>query len=83
MTATARSVLHIIAHQDDDLYFMNPDLIRSLRDGDQVTTVVVTAGRATASTPTPATRAAPGRRRTTPGTAPNAAADYGPPTPGW
>lgn len=44
MTATARSVLHIIAHQDDDLYFMNPDLIRSLRDGDQVTTVVVTAG---------------------------------------
>ncbi|GGT10647.1 PIG-L family deacetylase [Streptomyces chromofuscus] len=39
-----RSVLHVIAHQDDDLYFMNPDLVRSLQDGDRVTTVVLTAG---------------------------------------
>lgn len=41
---TRRAVLHIIAHQDDDLYFMNPDLVRSLQDGDRVATVVVTAG---------------------------------------
>ncbi|MDJ0380246.1 PIG-L family deacetylase [Streptomyces sp. G-G2] len=39
-----RSILHIVAHQDDDLYFMNPDLVRSLQDGDPVATVVLTAG---------------------------------------
>ncbi|MGW1198176.1 hypothetical protein ACWD4B_20390 [Streptomyces sp. NPDC002536] len=38
------SVVHVIAHHDDDLYFMNPDLVRSLQDGDRVTTIVVTAG---------------------------------------
>lgn len=46
MTAGGRSVLHVIAHQDDDLFFMNPDLVRSLQDGDRVTTVVLTAGEA-------------------------------------
>ncbi|MFD4538915.1 hypothetical protein [Streptomyces bauhiniae] len=44
MTPQPRSVLHVVAHQDDDLYFMNPDLLRSLENGDQVTTVVLTAG---------------------------------------
>ncbi|MGW1000097.1 hypothetical protein [Streptomyces sp. NPDC002520] len=44
MTTTTRSILHIVAHQDDDLYFMNPDLVRSLQDGDRITTVVLTAG---------------------------------------
>ncbi|MFF0384842.1 PIG-L family deacetylase [Streptomyces sp. NPDC004286] len=44
MSPQSRSVLHVIAHQDDDLYFMNPDLLRSLENGDQVTTVVLTAG---------------------------------------
>ncbi|MCX4407312.1 PIG-L family deacetylase [Streptomyces sp. NPDC059837] len=44
MNQTTRSLLHIVAHQDDDLYFMNPDLVRSLQDGDLVTTVVLTAG---------------------------------------
>ncbi|MGW4287485.1 PIG-L family deacetylase [Streptomyces sp. NPDC004673] len=44
MSQRPRSVLHVIAHQDDDLYFMNPDLLRSLENGDQVTTVVLTAG---------------------------------------
>ncbi|MET3982657.1 PIG-L family deacetylase [Streptomyces sp. PvR034] len=39
-----RSILHVVAHQDDDLYFMNPDLVRSLQDGDPVATVVLTAG---------------------------------------
>ncbi|MFI8232881.1 hypothetical protein ACIGDI_29050 [Streptomyces sp. NPDC085900] len=46
MTESTRSILHIVAHQDDDLYFMNPDLVRSLQDGDRITTVVVTAGEA-------------------------------------
>lgn len=44
MNRVKRSLLHIVAHQDDDLYFMNPDLVRSLQDGDEITTVVVTAG---------------------------------------
>ncbi|MFC5219758.1 hypothetical protein [Streptomyces coerulescens] len=44
MTESTRSILHIVAHQDDDLYFMNPDLVRSLQDGDRIATVIVTAG---------------------------------------
>ncbi|MFD9335130.1 PIG-L family deacetylase [Streptomyces sp. NPDC060028] len=44
MIRTNRSILHVVAHQDDDLYFMNPDLVRSLQDGDRTTTVVLTAG---------------------------------------
>ncbi|MFF1451046.1 hypothetical protein ACFVYF_23350 [Streptomyces sp. NPDC058274] len=44
MTPASRSILHIVAHQDDDLYFMNPDLVRSLQDGDAITTVILTAG---------------------------------------
>ncbi|MBW5483599.1 PIG-L family deacetylase [Streptomyces bambusae] len=44
MNNSARSILNVVAHQDDDLYFMNPDLVRSLQDGDRVTTVVLTAG---------------------------------------
>ncbi|MFJ6796795.1 PIG-L family deacetylase [Streptomyces sp. NPDC091268] len=39
-----RSILHIVAHQDDDLYFMNPDLVRSLQAGDSIATLVLTAG---------------------------------------
>jgi LmbE family N-acetylglucosaminyl deacetylase len=44
MNREARSILHIVAHQDDDLYFMNPELVRALQDGDRITTVVLTAG---------------------------------------
>ncbi|GAA3389725.1 hypothetical protein [Streptomyces roseoviridis] len=44
MNHDARSILHVVAHQDDDLYFMNPDLVRALQDGDRITTVVLTAG---------------------------------------
>ncbi|MDQ1007665.1 LmbE family N-acetylglucosaminyl deacetylase [Streptomyces sp. V4I23] len=44
MNREPRSILHIVAHQDDDLYFMNPDLVRALQDGDRITTVVLTAG---------------------------------------
>jgi LmbE family N-acetylglucosaminyl deacetylase len=36
--------VQIVAHQDDDLMFMNPELERAIRDGETVTTVFVTAG---------------------------------------
>ncbi|MFK0233259.1 PIG-L family deacetylase [Streptomyces vinaceus] len=39
-------VLQIVAHPDDDLYFMNPDLRYSIAAGHAVTTVYLTAGEA-------------------------------------
>ncbi|MCX5148050.1 PIG-L family deacetylase [Streptomyces sp. NBC_00320] len=39
-------VLQIVAHPDDDLYFMNPDLRYSIPAGHPVTTVYLTAGEA-------------------------------------
>ncbi|WP_406387784.1 PIG-L family deacetylase [Streptomyces sp. NBC_00211] len=39
-------VLQIVAHPDDDLYFMNPDLRYSIASGHPVTTVYLTAGEA-------------------------------------
>jgi LmbE family N-acetylglucosaminyl deacetylase len=39
-------VLNIVAHPDDDLLFLSPDLIHSVRGGAQVRTVFVTAGDA-------------------------------------
>jgi len=36
--------LHIVAHQDDDVLFMNPDIQRSIDAGHSVMTVYVTAG---------------------------------------
>ncbi|MFF3768400.1 PIG-L family deacetylase [Streptomyces sp. NPDC001922] len=41
---TAESVLQVVAHPDDDLYFMNPDLSQSLRSGNALATVYLTAG---------------------------------------
>src|SRR5262249_53566993 len=38
--------LAIVAHQDDDLLFMQPDLIEAVRGGAGVVTVYVTAGNA-------------------------------------
>jgi LmbE family N-acetylglucosaminyl deacetylase len=38
--------LKIVAHQDDDLLFMTPDLIESIHDGHCMRTVYVTAGDA-------------------------------------
>ncbi|MFJ7154600.1 PIG-L family deacetylase [Streptomyces sp. NPDC101118] len=38
------SVLQIVAHPDDDLFFMNPDLSRSLTSGHALTTAYLTAG---------------------------------------
>ncbi|WP_156178546.1 PIG-L family deacetylase [Saccharothrix sp. ST-888] len=40
------SYLQIIAHPDDDLYFMNPLLQRSIAEGSPVATAVLTAGEA-------------------------------------
>ncbi|MFG2750359.1 PIG-L family deacetylase [Streptomyces xanthophaeus] len=45
-SATAGSVVQVVAHPDDDLFFMNPDLSRSLAAGIPVTTVYLTSGEA-------------------------------------
>ncbi|MFC9298428.1 PIG-L family deacetylase [Streptomyces sp. NPDC057011] len=45
-SATAGSVVQVVAHPDDDLFFMNPDLSRSLLAGIPVTTVYLTSGEA-------------------------------------
>src|SRR5262249_34843865 len=42
--------LAIVAHQDDDLLFMQPDLLEAIRRGDGVTTVYITAGNGTNGT---------------------------------
>ncbi|MGW5342867.1 PIG-L family deacetylase [Streptomyces sp. NPDC004050] len=39
-------VLQVVAHPDDDLYFMNPDLRYSLAAGHRLTTVYLTSGEA-------------------------------------
>jgi len=39
-----KTVMNVVAHQDDDLLFMNPDLSHSIIAGDCVRTVYVTAG---------------------------------------
>jgi LmbE family N-acetylglucosaminyl deacetylase len=41
--------MNIVAHQDDDLLFMNPDLLNELEAGDCVRTIYVTAGDAGSS----------------------------------
>ncbi|MFJ7157370.1 PIG-L family deacetylase [Streptomyces sp. NPDC101118] len=38
------TVLQVVAHPDDDLYFMNPDIERSIGAGHALTTVFLTAG---------------------------------------
>jgi hypothetical protein len=38
------TIVNIVAHQDDDILFMNPDLIHSLRAGDCVRSIYLTAG---------------------------------------
>ncbi|MFB7056374.1 PIG-L family deacetylase [Streptomyces vinaceus] len=53
-------VLQIVAHPDDDLYFMNPDLRYSIAAGHPVTTVYLTAGEADG------VNAAEGKQGTTP-----------------
>ncbi|MFD4245413.1 PIG-L family deacetylase [Streptomyces sp. NPDC058525] len=45
-SVTAGSVVQVVAHPDDDLFFMNPDLSRSLLSGAPVTTAYLTSGEA-------------------------------------
>ncbi|MEV7520713.1 PIG-L family deacetylase [Streptomyces sp. NPDC091371] len=45
-SVTAGSVVQVVAHPDDDLFFMNPDLSRSLMSGTPVTTAYLTSGEA-------------------------------------
>ncbi|MFD9724335.1 PIG-L family deacetylase [Streptomyces sp. NPDC059072] len=45
-SVTAGSVVQVVAHPDDDLFFMNPDLVRSLLAGTPVTTAYLTSGEA-------------------------------------
>jgi LmbE family N-acetylglucosaminyl deacetylase len=41
---TQPTIMNIVAHQDDDLLFMNPDLVHNLTAGDCVRSVYLTAG---------------------------------------
>ncbi|WP_030158705.1 PIG-L family deacetylase [Streptomyces sp. NRRL S-244] len=43
-SVTEGSTLQVVAHPDDDLFFMNPDLSRSISTGIKVTTVYLTSG---------------------------------------
>ncbi|MFI8500349.1 PIG-L family deacetylase [Streptomyces sp. NPDC085524] len=43
-SVTEGSALQVVAHPDDDLFFMNPDLSRSISTGIRVTTVYLTSG---------------------------------------
>ncbi|MFE0172214.1 PIG-L family deacetylase [Streptomyces sp. NPDC059002] len=43
MKASA-TLLQLVAHPDDDLYFMNPEVVAALRAGHRVVTVYLTAG---------------------------------------
>ncbi|MEU6658440.1 PIG-L family deacetylase [Streptomyces sp. NPDC046821] len=52
MTSPA-SVLQIVAHPDDDLYFMNPATFQGIKAGTPTTTVYLTAGDANGRNPRP------------------------------
>lgn len=52
MTSPA-SVLQVVAHPDDDLYFMNPAVFQGLKAGVRTTTVYLTAGDAGGLNPRP------------------------------
>ncbi|WP_194922193.1 PIG-L family deacetylase, partial [Catenulispora rubra] len=44
--ASRVAFLQVVAHPDDDLYFMNPDIADSVRTGGEVTTIVLTSAEA-------------------------------------
>ncbi|MEP6710744.1 MAG: hypothetical protein ABJA64_03410, partial [Candidatus Saccharibacteria bacterium] len=44
LTCKGKTVVSIVAHQDDDILFMNPTHIHNLRAGDCLRTIYVTAG---------------------------------------
>ncbi|MCY0940335.1 PIG-L family deacetylase [Streptomyces antarcticus] len=43
-SVTEGTVVQVVAHPDDDLFFMNPDLSRSISTGVEVATVYLTSG---------------------------------------
>lgn len=43
---TGKTIMNIVAHQDDDILFINPDTYRHLNSGDCVRSVYLTAGDA-------------------------------------
>lgn len=43
-TCSGKTILNIVAHQDDDVLFMNPDTLHSFDAGDCVRTIYLTAG---------------------------------------
>ena len=45
-TLCSKTIVNIVAHQDDDLLFMNPDLSHSINDGNCIRTIYITAGDA-------------------------------------
>jgi LmbE family N-acetylglucosaminyl deacetylase len=45
-SCTQPSVMNIVAHEDDDILFMNPDLYNDIKDGDCVHSIYITAGDA-------------------------------------
>ncbi|MFC6087924.1 PIG-L family deacetylase [Saccharothrix lopnurensis] len=46
-TAPTASYVNVVAHQDDDILFLNPDLANSIAAGRPNTTIYLTAGEAT------------------------------------
>ena len=46
-----QTIMNIVAHQDDDLLFMNPDIMHDIKAGNCVRTVYLTAGDAGADAP--------------------------------
>lgn len=45
-TCNVPTIMNVVAHQDDDLLFMNPDLLNDIKAGHCVRTVYMTAGDA-------------------------------------
>src|ERR1700749_3509165 len=48
--AAAGPTLNIVAHEDDDLLFLSPDLLHAIQGGGKVRTIFVTAGDAGSGT---------------------------------
>lgn len=49
-TTCEKTVMNFVAHQDDDILFMNPDLIHDIKAGRCIRTIYMTAGDAGSST---------------------------------
>lgn len=43
-TCTTKTIMQVVAHPDDDLLFLSPDLLHDIKAGDCVRTVYLTAG---------------------------------------